>query len=299
MRKILDRPTFRITFILLAVVPAITVIVFALGPLVTADVAQADTTRESATQKPTHETTGKAGESTSGPAWEGANNKVQTIQGIVTTLGIIFGGLWAYAVFYHAGNNATAVQIELGLKQVINLVDDAGKVAGKGALVSVRLKNIGRVRVVQNPRTGCKIGTMLVTKEELVNWTATPPSNLAPPITNTLLATRSRWDLIFSTLKGMEPGEETAADVLLLLKEDTPTFKVTVQFNGLLGHGPIRRMLTQTGEGTKPRTWASRAIFDVRAFDEVTAPDTRTVSPAAMKMDSMMYDRTIDMLSET
>src|SRR5215211_872873 len=31
-------------------------------------------------------------------------------------------------------------------------------------LVSVRLKNIGRVRVVQNPRTGCKIGTMLVTK---------------------------------------------------------------------------------------------------------------------------------------
>jgi hypothetical protein len=140
---------------------------------------------------------------------------------------------------------------------------------------------------------------MLVTKEELVNWTATPPSNLAPPITNTLLATRSRWDLIFSTLKGMEPGEETAADVLLLLKEDTPTFKVTVQFNGLLGHGTIRRMLTQTGEGTKPRTWASRAIYDVRAFDEVTAPDTRTVSPAAMKMDSMMYDRTIDMLSET
>jgi hypothetical protein len=183
---------------------------------------------------------------TSGAALRIVKDGFTIAQNIVTMVGIIFGAIWAYAVFYFAGNHSTAVQIQLELKQLIDAPDDKenNKDAGgdKGALISVKVKNIGRVRVDvdRKPDRGCRIDSVSISKEELLRLDHTKSADIAEPITNTVSRERRRQDDIFQKLKGLEPDEETAEDVLFLLDDNTPAFKVEVRIHGLLGPGPIR-----------------------------------------------------------
>lgn len=241
--------------------------VLVLGSL-TGEAGAEETTRE-LTHEDTNGTT-----STDGKTLQNVKDGFSIAQAVVTILGIVFGALWAYAVFYHAGNNATSVQIQTELKQAVDRVDPNGVVVGKGALVSVTLKNIGRVRVDRNPLRGCKISSASITNDEMLNLVKVGSADLAAPITNALPPRRARVDTVFRTLKGLEPDEEATEDVLFLLEENTPSFKVAVQFDGIIGPGPIRSLLIRwsllnplSDEQKEKRTWAARAMFDVRTIE--------------------------------
>jgi hypothetical protein len=227
---------------------------------------------------------------TSGAALLNVKDGFAIAQSVVTMVGITFGAIWAYAVFYFAGNHSTAVQIQLELKQLIEAPNDKeNKHAGgdKGALISVKVKNIGRVRVDvdRKPDRGCRIESVSISKEELLRLDQTKSADIAEPITNTVSRERRRQDDIFQKLKGLEPDEETAEDVLFLLDDNTPAFKVEVRFHGLLGPGPIRNMFRntlsrsdkthETKETNKTRrTWATRAIFVTQGGEQEATTQT-------------------------
>ncbi len=155
---------------------------------------------------------------------------VEIVQGIVTALGVIVAGIWSFYVFVLGRGFAPNIQIQFELKQVVDLLD------GKGAIVLVKIKNIGRTRIRKD---ACFIATALVPKDQR---DLPELGRIDVP----LKFSEAKVYPVFDTHTSFEPNEEATEDVLFALGK-SPTFKVGVIF---VDH--------------RKKAWSSNAILDTR-----------------------------------
>lgn len=184
------------------------------------------------------------------------------MQSLLTTLGLLIGGLWVLYIFVLGRSYMAHVQIQVDLKYVPDLAGD------RGVVVSVKLKNIGRTRV---RKVVCAMSIMLLTDERLNalkprrEFVAHRPE-AALKLINTSLNRRkdgfpSKEHPIFSALVGLEPDEEATEDFIFFLGE-TSIVKVDVIFTGIVfaSSGPLFR--------GRRRTWGAHTILDTRTINK-------------------------------
>jgi hypothetical protein len=122
---------------------------------------------------------------------------VEVVQGLLASLAILVGGVWAFYVFVLGRAHSASVQIQLRFKQVMSR-GNGGEVIDNRAVISIRLKNAGRTRV---DKRRCKIGIEPITEKQMRGQQA------LQPITNTMSPLEARWYPVFETLIGLEPRE--------------------------------------------------------------------------------------------
>jgi hypothetical protein len=177
---------------------------------------------------------------------------------LATTAAIVIGGAWAFSVFVLERGFAAHVQRQVKLKQIMDLPD------GKLLVISICLHNRGRTRV---RKESCQFLYRPITDRQLnlaglsqVEASSEPRHALAHKdagFSKDISGVQSLY--IFNDLIGLEPGEDTEEDILLLLG-NTPVLdqvvalEAEVKFNGR--RGPFFRTV---------KTWASRGILDFRS----------------------------------
>jgi hypothetical protein len=185
---------------------------------------------------------------------------VQLGQGAVTTVAIVIAGVWAYYSFV-VGRSATAhVQIECGLKQVITTAN------GQILAVSVTLRNTGRTRV---DGLSCDITVAPVTYHQSNRGSLA----LIDPLPIRVVDEGERgsdfaWSLMFKRLVALEPNEEVAEDILLLVGntlsasvDDGGTLAAEVACGGRVFGG---RVLLRR----RPGAWVWRGVLESRTAGE-------------------------------
>lgn len=192
---------------------------------------------------------------------------IDMVQSLLTTLGLLIGGLWVLYIFVLGRSYMAHVQIQVDLKYVPDLVGD------RGVVVSVKLKNIGRTRV---RKAVCAMSMMLLSDQRLNLLKPRPEfvahrPEAALKLINTSLNRQegfpSKEHPIFHRLVGLEPDEEATEDFIFFLGE-TSIVKVDVIFTGTVfaSSGPLFR--------GRRRTWGAHTILDTRAIND--EPDTST-----------------------
>jgi len=134
---------------------------------------------------------------------------VQLGQGAVTTVAIVIAGVWAYYTFVLGRSDTAQVQIECGLKQAITTAN------GQILAISVILRNTGRTRVDQ---LSCDITVVPVTYHQSDRASLA----LIDPLPDRVLDQGERgsdfaWSPMFRRLVALEPNEEVAEDIMLLV----------------------------------------------------------------------------------
>lgn len=159
---------------------------------------------------------------------------VEIVQGIVTCVGILAAGIWSFFTFVLGRSFAPNIQIQFDLKQIISLMD------GRAAVVTVRIKNIGRAKV---RKLSCHIAST-----DVVVSTRSAALPLLSRLDTPLDYSQAEVNVyrILETHSFLEPGEETNEDVLFKLGE-SPILKVGVLFTDLAN-----------------TNWSSTAIFDIQ-----------------------------------
>lgn len=178
-----------------------------------------------------------------------AKDVTQAAQALITGVALIAGGMWAYYRFVVEGNLATNLKIELKSNRVVDQLNEEGEAIGKIAVVSVMVKNAGRVPVEIRE---VRFGSEPITRERLLAG--------AGVMDNLLNARYARWYFISRILDRLDPQQETATDVLVFLDAPVRFLKVAVQFRG-------RRIPVWDAPGPE-EFWASRASFFVPAPGE-------------------------------
>ncbi len=190
---------------------------------------------------------------------------IQTTQSLATTLVILIGGIWAFYVFVLGRSYSASVRIRLKSKQTIGRVNDEGDKIDECVVVSMNIKNVGRTRV---DKSQCVLSVEPIGKGELLYQPE------LKPITNTIEKSPSVYS-IFKPTKGLEPGAETEADVLIPMGEH-PTVKVAVTFIGYVGPTLVpskwRRANAQDWckeiankvDKWRQEDWVTRTIVDTR-----------------------------------
>lgn len=161
---------------------------------------------------------------------------VEIIQGLVTTIGIIAAGIWSFFTFVLGRSFAPNMQITFDLKQVVDLKD------GKAAIVSVKIKNIGRTRV---RKRRCYIATTSITDGS--NAGDMPEFSR---LDESLDFSTAKVYRVFDAHSTLEPAEEATEDALFALGQ-SPTFKVGMIFTD-----------------KRHNSWISSAILDVRTLQK-------------------------------
>lgn len=173
---------------------------------------------------------------------EVVRNWTQVVQGVATVAALVVGGLWTYRIFFVGGGASAHMQIQLKLKQVI----DVGE--SKGAVISVELKNLGRTSVKE---TQCQIGVVQITELDPINL----------KIISGSLGKETRWEALFvGVLPRLEPNEEVAEDFIVTLSEGKEFIKMEAQVTGSI--------VGLFGPTLRDPPWSSRAIFDVRPVED-------------------------------
>lgn len=162
---------------------------------------------------------------------------IEIAQSLVTILGIAVAGVWSYLTFLRGRSFAPNVQIQFELKQVINWD------SSKGAVISVKIKNIGQTRV---KKKNCLLTLASVTQPGAKNPLASTEFERLDPSFDEMMQQLPRQYEIFDEHTGLEPGEEATEDVLLELNGSS-TFKVNAMF---FGHR---------------KQWSSNAILNMEA----------------------------------
>jgi hypothetical protein len=193
---------------------------------------------------------------------DGLKDWVQIAQSLITIAAILIAGVWAYFVFV-VGRSATAqVQIGCHLKQVITSPDRAI------LCISVTLTNTGRTRV---DGLSCEIIAAPVASR------ADQRASLAflEPMPERILdegelGSDFAWGKIFKETVALEPNEAVAEDILLAIRNGSPTsagdhsmFAAEVHCRGNILGGRI--ILRQT---RRPKDWGWRGILDSRGAGE-------------------------------
>ena len=164
---------------------------------------------------------------------------VEIIQGMVTTVGIIAAGIWSFFTFVLGRSFAPNMQITFELKQVVDLKER------KAAIVSVKIRNIGRTRV---RKKRCYIATASVTDSS--DASDIPEFSR---LDESLEFSVAKVYRVFDAHTTLEPDEGAIEDVLFALGQ-SPTFKVGLIFTD-----------------KRNNSWISSAILDVRTLQKQEA----------------------------
>lgn len=200
----------------------------------------------------------------SGSEWLSAlGGAAQTIQAIVTVVGILIAGVWAFYVFVLGRSFAGAVGIQI---EHVRSVDREGKV---GAVVSVRVQNVGRTliqreraQIIAVPVSEDRLARRLPVMDVMVASLDPKASKMPHPEDSAPLL----HDLFDDDREGEEPGEEAAsepegfepgqelAEEVLLTFGEYRMVKVKVVFVG--------KVFAVLGGSPKSRRWSARIIVD-------------------------------------
>jgi hypothetical protein len=156
------------------------------------------------------------------------------LQAAVTTVGILAAGIWSFFTFVVGRTFAPNMQITFDLKQVVDLQDR------KAAIVSVKIKNIGRTRV---RKKRCYIATASVT-----DGSRAGDMPEFSRLDESLDFSAAKVYRVFDAHSTLEPAEEATEDALFALGP-SPTFKVGLIFTD-----------------KRNNSWISSAILDVRTL---------------------------------
>jgi hypothetical protein len=170
---------------------------------------------------------------------------VDILQGLVTIAGILIAGAWALYVFVLGRSYTANVQIQFGLKQVVELANSNNT---KIAVVTIRMKNAGRTRVKKG---FVQLNVQPITDDELDR----PGLMLVP---TSLDLHKAKGYPIFRELAALEPDEEVVEDVMLAMGHYSK-LKVEVYFVG-----SVFRIIFGRGDNL---SWVARGILDTQMVD--------------------------------
>lgn len=157
----------------------------------------------------------------------------EIVQSVATTLGIIAAGTWSFFVFVLGRSFAPNIRVQFKLQQVVDFEN------GKGAVISVTIKNIGKTRVLKE---SCYIATEFLS--------AKPKLPELSRLDSSLDFANAKTYRIFDEHTSLEPDEEATEDVLFTLGE-TPIFKMGVIFID-----------------SHKKGWSSNTIIDTRIAEQ-------------------------------
>jgi len=169
----------------------------------------------------------------------------QSFQGVMTGLGIMVGGLWAFWTFVLGRSFAGNIRIWFELKNILHLPE------GKVAVVSVKAKNIGRTQVLIKRKDEGK-------DEAAIRFLpiAFDSFSLRRPrvIPTSVDFSQARSYSIFPHVQALEPDEDVDTDIPLAFGPNS-TLIVNLEFTGT-----VRRLFF----GYVRRRWNWQGILDVR-----------------------------------
>jgi hypothetical protein len=186
---------------------------------------------------------------------------VQVIEGFLTTLAILVGGIWVFYVFILGRSHSASVRIQLKAKQSIIRENEEYPV------ISVNLKNVGQTHV---DKRLCTIGIAPISDDRLRDQPG------LRPIRNTMSKEDTKLYEIFTLLRKLEPEAETEANVLLPMGKTTAV-KVAVTFIGSVGPTFLpaswrmaepedwRKEIMDMMDKRREENWLTRTIIDTRS----------------------------------
>ena len=125
---------------------------------------------------------------------------VEILQGALTTLAIVFAGLWALYVFFLGRSTTASVRIEFELKQLLGL-----EKGGQIAVITAKFTNVGRTHVRKDI---CRFGIWPLTSTRL----RSDLSHLRPVDSSPDILYQQVWEIL-EGLTALEPNEEVTQDV--------------------------------------------------------------------------------------
>jgi hypothetical protein len=152
--------------------------------------------------------------------------RVETVQSVATTLGILVAGGWAFYVFFIGRTFAPSLQLDVSLKGVLSLSEHQNS---RAALISIMVHNSGRTRVRKQV---CFAGVMEVMDPQSGSSSldsAQFASQGLVRLDDPFDPTRAIVDTIFVDQVLFEPGEKATEDILLYLADKT-LLKIAVIF---------------------------------------------------------------------
>ncbi len=176
---------------------------------------------------------------------DGLDITVDTLQGLVTTAGILVAGAWAFYVFVLGRSFSANVHMNFELERVIELSGN------RVAVLAVRAKNIGRTRV---RKSSVHVHFAPIAEDEFDQ----PPLALIP---SKLDMTRMKRYAVFEDLVALEPDEEVADDLMLSLGPHS-MLKVEVVF---VGRVVLGRAFQAIEDDRGDPAWVSRGVLDLSA----------------------------------